>query len=163
MTRLLSLGFLVLPLVAGAAPKGGFLCRLDGKEWKALIDTAVVTNDKTMGKRLGLSMGTEDASYPRLELTIAWKVLEGKPEGTVTARNAKLSDDLQAFFTPASGTKPYYLEKGTVKVSDMGTTSANFTLDLLFREGNASQAAKNGANLFRIVKCALLEKVPLKI
>ncbi len=150
---------LILAMVL-TAPKP-FTCTVDGKEWKALADTAVVTTDKLVGQRLGLSVAADaEGAWPRFELSIAWKSLTAK-EATVTAKNAKLGDVLQAFWTPASGTPPYYLEAGTVNVSK-DEKSATFVLELTFREGNAFQAAKNADKPSQTVKCTLAN-VPVLI
>lgn len=126
---------LLLALVL-TAPKP-FTCTVDGKEWKALADTAVVTTNAIMGQRLGLGLAADaEGGLPRLEVTIAWKKLDGQMEATLSVTKPKLGADVQAFWTQASGAKPLPLDQGTVKVA-LAETTASFTLDLAFRDGKA--------------------------
>lgn len=138
---------LLLALVL-TAPKP-FTCTVDGKEWKALADTAVVTTNAIMGQRLGLALAADaEGGLPRLELTIAWRKLEGQKEATLSVTKPKLGADVQAFWTQASGAKPLPLDQGTVKVS-LDQQTVGFTLDFAFREGKAVKCVLLGVPLLR--------------
>ncbi|MFO0600510.1 MAG: hypothetical protein U0228_34705 [Myxococcaceae bacterium] len=153
----------LVTLLVVSAPHA-VVCQLDGANWNALVDAAVVSTTAVTGRRLGLSLASDAAGgNPKLDVSVDWSSLEGKTAATVSAQNAKLGDALQAFWLPGDA-KKFYLEKGTVTVEglDIAGKSVTLVLDLVLREGNALRAAKNSGNPSHTVKCTLT-RVPLVV